>query len=67
MIPMCIASQDSYVTFAPNSSNEIMFYAEKNGKYQTLFRTIKVQEEEKKENQRVLLCQNPGEPETFRA
>jgi len=37
------------VTFEPNSTNEIMFYAEKDGEYQTMFRTIIIQDEEEKE------------------
>ena len=37
------------VTFSPNSSNEIMFYAEKDDEYQTMFRTIIIKEEEKEE------------------
>jgi len=37
------------VTFEPNSTNEIMFYAEKDGEYQTVFRTITIQDEEEKE------------------
>lgn len=36
------------VTFEPNSTNEIMFYAEKDGSYQTEFRTIIIAEEEEK-------------------
>lgn len=39
------------VTFEPNSTNQIMFYAEKDGEYQTLFKTIIIQEEEEKEEQ----------------
>ena len=37
------------VTFEPDSTNEIMFYAEKDGEYQTLFRTIIIQDEKEEE------------------
>ena len=36
------------MTFEPNSTNEIMFYAEKDGRYQSEFRTIIIAEEEEK-------------------
>jgi hypothetical protein len=36
------------VTFEPNSVNDIMFYAEKDGLYQTILKTIIVKEQDDK-------------------
>jgi len=36
------------LTFEQNSENEIMFYAEKEGKYQTVLKTIKIENSTKK-------------------
>lgn len=38
------------LTFEKNSENDIMFYAEKNGKYQTILKTIKIENSTKKES-----------------
>jgi len=38
------------LTFKKNSENDIMFYAEKNGKYQTILKTIKIENSTKKES-----------------
>lgn len=38
------------LTFEKNSENDIMFYAEKNGKYQTVLKTIKIENSTKKES-----------------
>lgn len=38
------------LTFEKNSENDIMFYAEKNGNYQTVLKTIKIENSTKKES-----------------
>ena len=38
------------LTFEKNSENAIMFYAENNGKYQTILKTIKIENSTKKES-----------------
>jgi hypothetical protein len=38
------------LTFEKNSENDIMFYAENNGKYQTILKTIKIENSTKKES-----------------
>ena len=38
------------LTFEKNSENDIMFYAENNGKYQTVLKTIKIENSTKKES-----------------
>jgi len=38
------------LTFQKNSENNIMFYAENNGKYQTILKTIKIENSTKKES-----------------